>query len=52
MTRDAWLDFKARRAAQYKRDERIKTWLNDAWDCLKVTGTVGWLWILFMVLYA
>lgn len=52
MTREAWIDFKIRRARQRQRDERIKSILRDAVGALEVIGLMAAAWFMLAVCYA
>ena len=52
MTREAWLDFKIRRAAQRRRDAHIKMMLHDFLGLCEIMGGMVVAWFLLMVLYA
>ena len=52
MTRDEWLDFKIKRAAQRRRDNHIKMMLSDFLGLCEIIGGMVAAWFILMVLYA
>lgn len=51
-TRQRWTDFKAKRAEQYERDEKIKGVLRDVVGALEVIGLMAAAWFMLAVCYA